>query len=125
MLIANEAEMARLALLMLAILGCGGSNVPPQFWTARTSSTGNSLFGVGISGAQVVAVGALGTIVTSSDGISWALRTSAAGYNLLAVASSGSLTVAVGDQGKIVASGGLATWTPRTYVTANRLRGVA
>src|SRR5437762_1809896 len=80
------AGTGSLALVALAC-ACGGHSGPAGFWTARSSGTSNSLFAVA-SGSQVVAVGALGTILTSPDGIVWQSRTSGASVHLYGVAAS-------------------------------------
>lgn len=94
-------------------------------WGSARSGTSNTLFGVASSGSSAVAVGALGTILTSSDGISFRLGSSNVAVNLNGVATSGAEFVAVGDLGTIVTSSDLVAWTPRTSGTTNRLRGVA
>jgi len=94
-------------------------------WSAATSGTTNTLFGVTSSASAAVAVGSLGTILTSSDGISWMSTPSGVNAHLNGVATSGTQFVAVGDSGTIVTSSDLITWTPRTSGTPNRLRGVA
>lgn len=94
-------------------------------WVSRSSSAGNSLYSVASSGSDVVAVGALGTIVTSPDGISWITRSSKITTHLYGVASSGTQFVAVGDLGTILTSSDLATWTPRVSGTTARLRAAA
>src|SRR5882762_2800182 len=94
-------------------------------WSSARSGTTNTLFGVTSSASAAVAVGALGTILKSSDGISWTSTPSGVNAHLNGVATSGTQYVAVGDSGTIVTSPDLIAWTPRTSGTANRLRGVA
>ncbi len=116
------------------IIGCGDppgldsnkkNQDPIPFWTQTNSGTGTTLYGIGPAGSQVVAVGALGTILTSPDGVNWAPRYSGTNYDLLAVAGSGSRIVAVGFNGTIVSSGDGSTWTTHISGTTNTLRGIA
>jgi hypothetical protein len=94
-------------------------------WSAVNSGTTNTLFGIAASGSSAVAVGSLGTIITSSDGNSWMPSASGVNAHLNGVATSTTQFVAVGDLGTIITSSDLITWTSRTSGTANRLRGVA
>lgn len=64
----------------------------------------NHLYGVTASTGQFVAVGANGTLKTSSDGTTWTARTSGTALNLYAAASSGSAFVAVGQTGTVLRS---------------------
>jgi hypothetical protein len=115
-----------IAVMVLSGCGGGGGNVEiPTFWNARNSGTSNTLFGIGTFANQAVAVGALGTIVTSSDGLSWITRNSGVVFHLNGVAASSTKAIAVGDNGTIISSADLVTWVPETSNTMNRLRGVA
>lgn len=104
-----------------------GDRVLPSglLWKFRDSGTHRTLLGIVSSGAQAVAVGGLGTIISSSDGKAWTTRQSGVGVHLNGVATSGSLFVAVGDLGTIVTSKDAATWASQTSGTSNNLRGVA
>ena len=125
-----------LAISVLAACGEGGGHLeisdnsvlpPPtcsaSVWTARNSGIPNTLLGAGVFSGQAVAVGALGAIVTSADGITWTTGTSGITVHLNAVAASGTTAIAVGDLGTIISSTDLVTWTARTSGTANSLRG--
>jgi hypothetical protein len=75
---------------------------------------------------QFVALGADGSILTSSDGLTWALATSTvpvAGMN--AIAFGASTYVAAGDGGNIYSSADLVTWSPATSTTTNDLYSVS
>src|SRR3989441_4180514 len=126
----------RVALLVLfvsfgVLSGCGnggggGGGAPePTFWNSRSSGTNNTLFGIGIFSGQAVVVGALGTVLTSMDGITWTTRSSGISFHLNGVAASGNKAIAVGDNGTIVSSPDLAAWTPQSSGTTNTLRAVA
>jgi hypothetical protein len=67
-------------------------------WTARTSGTGDWLFGVTYGNGLFVAVGEGGTILTSRDGVSWTARTSGTSNWLYGVAYGNGLFVAVGGR---------------------------
>ena len=80
----------------ITIISCGGSD------DNVTVSTTNGLF---------VTVGNVGSILTSSDGISWTERTSGTTKNLYGVTYGGGLLVAVGDNGTILTSSSGTSWT--------------
>jgi hypothetical protein len=89
-------------------------------WTMQTSGTTSDLYDVVWTGAQYVAVGASGAILTSSDGKKWEQRVSDASNTLYGIAWSGSLLVAVGypthissTNYSIFTSPDGITWTPR------------
>ncbi|HWI81790.1 hypothetical protein [Ramlibacter sp.] len=72
---------------------------PSDTWVRLGVSPPNTLFAIGSNGHQYVAVGAGGTVMTSSDLNSWTARTSGVGHVLRSVASSPARFVAVGDNG--------------------------
>jgi hypothetical protein len=79
-------------------------------WTDRSPTEhGPSYEEVIWDGTQFIAVGELGHIVTSSDGVTWTTRTS--GSDLQSVIWDGSRFIAVGDQGKVLTSSNGETWT--------------
>ena len=81
-----------------------------------SSTTSSGLF---------IAVGASGTLLTSSDGTTWTSRTSGTTNNLRAVAYDGSSTlVAVGFSGTILTSSDGTTWTSRTSGTSKDINNV-
>lgn len=76
-------------------------------WSSRPSNTTKDLFSVSYNGfSQVfVAVGAAGTILTSSDnGTTWTARTSGTTYDLNHVCFAGNKFIAVGNSGTILMS---------------------
>ncbi len=93
--------------------------------TAINSGNPNTLYAITASTSRTVAVGSLGTIITSSDGLSWQTSSSNVVFNLNGVATSGTNFVAVGDLGTIVTSPDLINWTPQTSGTTKHLHGVA
>ena len=66
-----------------------------------------------------IAVGAQGTLLTSSDGESWTAQTSGTSNNLRAVAYGNSTLVTVGSSGTILTSSDGTSWTSRTSGTSN------
>ena len=74
---------------------------------------------------KFLAVGASGTLLTSSDGTTWTSRTSGTTNDLRSVAYDGSSTiVAVGFSGTILTSSDGITWTSRTSGTSNDINNV-
>ncbi len=96
-------------------------------WTTRTSSFGSdNIFGVESNGTSLyVAVGDVGKLATSPDGITWTQRTSSFGTTTIyGVAFGNGVWTAVGQSGKIATSTDGITWTQRTSGTANDLVAV-
>jgi hypothetical protein len=84
-------------------------------WTARYG-VGTTLYQVAYNGTDLyVAVGEVGLLLTSPDGITWTSQTSGFGANdINSVAFGNGLFVAVGQQGTITTSSDGITWTART-----------
>ncbi len=98
-------------------------------WTAVASSpTTQDLTAAIYAASQFVAVGAAGTVITSTDASTWTLKNNVAA-NGTPVDLNGiayiSRYVAVGKGGAIVTSTDLTTWTPATSGTTQDLLGVA
>jgi hypothetical protein len=90
-------------------------------WTEESSGTVQDLYGISYVNGLFVAVGANGTLLTSSDGIAWTAQTSNTNNSLRSVAygipTGGVGTyVAVGDAGTIVSSSDAVNWTPQTTI---------
>jgi hypothetical protein len=86
-------------------------SIPGTAWTQSSSATTADLRRVASSGSQFVAVGAGGTIVSSSDGASWSIDTSGTSNSLWGVTWTGKRFVAVGDQGTVLVSSDGVTWS--------------
>ena len=91
-------------------------------WTVQTSGVTANLNGVCYGGSTFVAVGANGTILTSSNGTSWINRTttnSAAtgGVELKAVCFGNGMFMAVGVGGKVITSSDGITWAAKVSET--------
>lgn len=99
---------------------------PLNQWTWRFPyPQGNSLYAVTYGGGKFVAVGANGTIITSTDGYNWTNQTYGAFPNLQGVAYAAGTYAAVGDGGVIVVSSNAVTWTQVASVTGNSFHGIA
>ncbi len=93
-------------------------------WTQSSSGTTANLRHVVWSGTQYVAVGAAGTIITSSDGKSWTKQTSNTNNDLRGIAWSGTQFVAVGAQGTILTSPDGNVWYAQNSGCSNNLISV-
>jgi Fibronectin type III domain len=94
-------------------------------WTAQTSNTTNTLYGIVNNGAAgFVAVGAGGTVLNSADGKTWTAATSGTTNDLYAVTLGSGRYVAVGKNGTLITSTDTTTWTAATLATTSDLRGV-
>ena len=101
------------------------SDVATTDWT-RVSGLPFVLSDVTWTGAQFVAVGYDGKILTSADGTSWVERTSGTDAGLSSVASYGSDIVAVGyDATVLLSTDGGVSWTLKHRGNRVRLAGVA
>jgi len=103
-------------------------------WTQQTSPVlGVNLTGIVYDGTRFVALGADGTVLTSSDGTTWTAATAIAGASGMhaiayGVVNGTGIYVAVGDAGVIDYNGNAGVggnWTPASSGTAQNLYGVA
>ena len=87
---------------------------PLDYWHSRNPSpTGNNLYGVTYGNGTFVAVGDLGTILTSPDGMAWDPEFSGTSAAVEWVTYASSTFVAVGENGTILTSPDGVAWTPR------------
>lgn len=102
-------------------------------WTERTSGTNKNLYGVTYVNGIYIALGASGTLLTSTDATTWIPRTTNTAYDLHQVAfglstyvTDGiSKYVAVGDAGTIISSTDTITWSPpHASGTTENLRAI-
>jgi len=84
----------------------------------------NTNYGITYADGKFVAVGAQGTIITSTDGTTWALQTSVISDDLFAVAYGNGKFVAVGALGKIITSPDGITWTIQNSSTFTPINGI-
>ena len=114
------------AVLALLIFTTVGRADPLDTWTWRNPlPTGNYLNGITYGNDQFVAVGDLGTIVTSTDGSDWVLRESGTTDRLSDIGYGNGQFVAVGDSGTIVTSTDGVNWVQRQSGTSYPLYGIA
>ncbi|MDH5784413.1 MAG: hypothetical protein OEZ16_02255 [Chromatiales bacterium] len=93
-------------------------------WTERTSGTVNNLVQVLWDGVQFVAIGATGTVLTSSDGVTWTPQTSGTVENLVQLRYDNGLYIAAGNNGAIITSNDSVTWTVQNSSTTQHLRSL-
>ena len=86
-------------------------------WVTRVSMTTSNLYGISYVNGNFIAVGASGTLSTSTDGITWATQENLVASSLRAVAYGASSYVAIGDAGAIVSSTDATTWIAQTTNT--------
>lgn len=82
-------------------------------WTGTKVESGYSLSGITYGNGLYVAVGRLGKILTSSDGLSWSEVVSPTTNNLYKSAYSNGSFVIVGDSGTILTSSNGSSWVVR------------
>jgi hypothetical protein len=134
----NVATGSNGSVATLVVVGDGGALFSGPFsyatdsaatWTAVAASpTTQNLTAAIYASSQFVAVGAAGTVITSTDASTWTLKSNVA-VNGTPVDLNGvayiSRYVAVGKGGTILTSTDLATWTPATSGTTQDLLGVS
>lgn len=89
------------------ILLCLGVAFGQNAWVPQVSGTQNTLYDVAYGDSGYVAVGALGTVLTSPDGIAWTPQNSGTSKTFRSVAFSGTRFLAVGDSVTRVSSNGV------------------
>jgi len=82
------------------------------------------LGGIVYAGNQFVAVGAIGTVLTSPDGVKWTAQNSGTREELYSVTYGNNQYVAVGQYGIIVTSPNGTNWTTRGLEVTDTLNGV-
>ncbi|MCX6928760.1 MAG: hypothetical protein NT154_36940, partial [Verrucomicrobia bacterium] len=115
------------SLLVLCVLGSATHSPAAVLaaWHWRSPlPQGNALRNVVFANGVYVAVGDLGTILTSNDGTNWQQRASGVMDSLSDSAYGGGQYVVVGDFGVVLTSPNLATWTLQYADTFFALHGV-
>ena len=88
---------------------------PLDNWQWRSPlPQGNKLNAAALGGDTIVAVGDMGTVITSQDGINWTVRPTPTSHNLTGVSYGNGTFVAVGDVGTILTSQDGMNWTVQT-----------
>ena len=110
--------------------GSGGSTAPPanvKVVPGDTSAqTKSNLYAVtNDASGTIVAVGAGGTILVSTDGTTWAPANSHTSMDLYAIFNTNGRYVAVGANGTILTSTDAGQWTTVNSTTSVNLRGVS
>jgi hypothetical protein len=104
--------MAAPILGLLTCLPLAGAVQPCGPWQwVNPLPRANPLFGVTYGQSGFVAVGALGTVLTSADGSRWTCFQTDAATRLNSVIWDGTRYLAVGDAGTVLLSPDAATWT--------------
>lgn len=87
-------------------------------WTLQTTPVTTQLREIAFNGTTIVAVGASGTIISSTNGTSWTDRTGSSSFgvnNINSIVWTGSHFVAIGSAGTLgYSSTGTSGWTQRT-----------
>ncbi len=125
----NVCRIQQIASVLALLLGVVPVSLPAQ-QTLRLAAVQGLPFQAGMrSGAAgtgvAVAVGAAGSIYSSSDGIAWTRRETSVRADLQSVAWTGSFFCIAGDGGSILTSPDGAAWTPRTSGTTLNLAAAA
>ena len=92
-------------------------------WTSQPTS--QPLRAVTWTGAQFVAAGDFGTILTSPDGIAWTTRYSGTSLSLFSLVWAGTKLLASGYSGTILTSPDGITWTTHSTGTSSAIERVA
>ncbi|MFE6796528.1 cadherin-like beta sandwich domain-containing protein [Paenibacillus chitinolyticus] len=120
----------RIALVFLLVAGTGGAGnwigtaEAAGTWDTVPNNAGTDLNQVAYGNGKWVAVGNLGTIMTSSDGLSWS-KTTIALSSAVGVTYAGSQWIVTGAGGKIATSPDAVTWTVRTTGASANLSAAA
>ncbi|EPD82190.1 cadherin-like beta sandwich domain-containing protein [Paenibacillus sp. HGH0039] len=120
----------RIALVFLLVAGTGGAGnwigraEAAGTWDNVPNNAGTDLNQVAYGNGKWVAVGNLGTIMTSSDGLSWS-KTTIALSSAVGVTYAGSQWIVTGAGGKIATSPDAVTWTVRSTGTSANLSAAA
>ena len=118
--------LSALLLVLVGFLGNAHSQVAPlQDWHWRSPlPQGNFLYNVVFINDTFVAVGELGTLLTSIDGTNWVQRDTGVSDGLRDCAYGAGGYTAVGDYGTVITSTDLVTWTPQYAGTFFQLSGI-
>jgi uncharacterized repeat protein (TIGR01451 family) len=92
--------------------------------TVTVVATTNTLFSLTYALSQYVAVGASGTVITSSNLVAWTAQNSATTNNLFAVVYGNGTLVSVGSAGTVVTSTNGVNWVLRNAGSSHDLMGV-
>ena len=104
-----------------------GTSASYGSWTSRTSASDGYWLSVCWGSDKYVAVGYMGAVMTSPDGITWTTRTAASSNDWQSVCYGNGLFVAVSNSGtgnRVMTSPDGITWTSRTSAANNYWQSV-
>lgn len=105
-------------------LSAQSGDILAQWHWRNPSPQGNAIYNVVAANGKLVAVGEMGTILTSADGTNWMTRNSGTMIDLRDCAFGAGKYVVAGDYGTILTSSDLQTWTQQYARTFHSLRGI-
>ncbi|GKS09301.1 hypothetical protein YDYSY3_03010 [Paenibacillus chitinolyticus] len=120
----------RIALVFLLVAGTGGAGnwigtaEAAGTWNDVPNNAGRDLNQVAYGNGKWVAVGNVGVIMTSSDGLNWS-KTTVALSSAVGVTYAGNQWIVAGANGQIATSPDAVTWTVRSTGASARLSAVA
>jgi uncharacterized repeat protein (TIGR01451 family) len=106
------------------VTGAAGSQTN-VLGTVTVVATTNTLFAIGYALNQYFAVGAIGSLISSSNLVAWAAPVSGTSNNLYGIAFGNNTLVAVGAAGTVLSSSNGVNWVVRNPGNAHDLMGVA
>ena len=124
-LLAQRSLRRRAALLLIPVLFVIDVGAQETWVWRRPTPTGNDLSGIAYGNGTWVAVGLLGTILSSEDGRNWGLQNADTENHLNAVVLGNDEFVAVGDSGTVLTSFNGSDWIKQSLRFSTNLLGVA
>lgn len=122
----DQGQMRRYFILTWLLVASGSSaDILDTFLWRNPLPTGNHLSSVGFVNGSIVAVGDLGTILSSPDGIVWITRNARVTNDLKGISYGNGLFVAVGSSGAILTSPDLVSWALQNSGVGVTLNAVA
>ena len=111
---------------LTALLQPARADIDNPYWTPTSPLPGNlTLYNVYWDGAEFVAVGELGTILTSADGSTWTAQDAGLSVDLNDITKGGATYMAIGWGGVLLTSNDKVTWTAQSTGTNDRIRAIA
>lgn len=100
-------------------------DAPVLTWTNRASGSALRLYGAAFGSGRYVAVGELGTVLTSDNGATWTSRTSGTSADFLTVAYGNGRFVAGGNSGVIRTSTNGVSWSAAASGLGTPINGIS
>jgi hypothetical protein len=120
----NSRVLAGLVLFLGAVATQGNEVLTKWHWR-NPLPQGNTYHNLVFANGNFIALGELGTLLTSTDGTNWTTRDSGTTMDLRDCAYGGGEYVVVGDNGTVLTSTNLQSWTPQFASTFYSLNGIA